>query len=119
MGKAIIEDPMIPTSPNNQLNEKIDIEANNSNESSENDYTGMNHECHNSKEEEDFQVEESHICSLLKGITYRIISSLTTITISFLIVDDISAAFKIGIFEFFAKILIYYVHERIWSKIRI
>jgi uncharacterized membrane protein len=63
--------------------------------------------------------EDSHLRSLLKGFTYRLISSATTIGISLLVVGDMSAALQIGFVEFFAKILIYYIHERIWAKIRI
>ena len=55
--------------------------------------------------------------SLLKGITWRILATLTTILIAWLITDDVSAALQIGLIEVFAKIGIYYAHERAWAHI--
>jgi uncharacterized membrane protein len=63
--------------------------------------------------------EESHTRSLLKGFTWRIIATTTTTIIAWLVIGHLEAAFKIGFFEFFAKLLIYYVHERIWTRIRL
>jgi uncharacterized membrane protein len=60
---------------------------------------------------------DSHVRSLAKGISYRLISSLATIGISFLVLGDVSTALQIGFVDFFAKIIIYYLHERAWSKI--
>jgi uncharacterized membrane protein len=63
--------------------------------------------------------EETHTRSLLKGFTWRIIATTTTTVIAWLVMGNLEAAFKIGFFEFFAKLLIYYVHERIWTRIRL
>ena len=63
--------------------------------------------------------KESHTRSLLKGFTWRIIATTTTTVIAWLVIGHLEAAFKIGFFEFFAKLLIYYVHERIWTRIRL
>jgi uncharacterized membrane protein len=63
--------------------------------------------------------EESHTRSLLKGFTWRIIATTTTTVIAWLVIGHLEAAFKIGFFEFFAKLLIYYVHERMWTRIRL
>lgn len=60
---------------------------------------------------------DSHLRSLVKGISYRLISSVATISISFLVLGDVSMALEIGFVDFFAKIFIYYMHERAWSKI--
>ena len=61
---------------------------------------------------------ESHIRSIVKGLTHRIVATLTTIAIAWAITDDVSAALQIGLVEVFAKIAIYYLHERIWAHIR-
>ena len=63
--------------------------------------------------------DESHTRSLLKGFTWRLVATMTTVTIAAFVIGEVGTAFQIGFVEFFAKILIYYVHERIWSKIRI
>mmetsp|Transcript_31943 Transcript_31943/g.77684 ORF Transcript_31943/g.77684 Transcript_31943/m.77684 type:complete len:128 (-) Transcript_31943:1272-1655(-) len=65
------------------------------------------------------RVEESHTRSLVKGLTWRFIASFTTIVIAKIVTGETADAFKIGFFEFFAKLAIYYIHERIWAKIRI
>jgi len=63
--------------------------------------------------------EDSHARSLAKGFTWRFVASGTTIVIAKIVTGETTVAFQIGFFEFFAKILIYYVHERIWAKIRL
>ncbi len=61
--------------------------------------------------------KESVMRSMLKTISWRILATGTTITIAYFIFDDISAALKVGGIEFFAKMIIYYFHERAWQKI--
>lgn len=63
--------------------------------------------------------EDSHVRSLTKGLTWRFIASGTTICIAKIVTGETTIAFQIGFFEFFAKIMIYYVHERMWAKIRL
>jgi len=63
--------------------------------------------------------EDSHLRSLVKGLTWRFVASGTTIVIAKVVTGETTIAFQIGFFEFFAKIGIYYVHERIWAKIKI
>lgn len=63
--------------------------------------------------------EESHTRSLLKGVTWRILATMTTVVIAWFVTGEVAQAFKIGFVEFFAKLAIYYFHERAWAKIRI
>jgi len=58
--------------------------------------------------------KDSHLRSILKGISWRIIATTTTTTIAWLATGDISMALTIGGFEFFIKLLVYYLHERAW-----
>lgn len=71
------------------------------------EYAGLS--CKSTKE------KDSHVRSLVKGITYRVISTIATVTITFLVLGDVSVAFEIGFVDFFVKLLIYYLHERAWS----
>jgi len=64
-------------------------------------------------------VYESRTRSLVKGISYRILGTLTTIVIAWLIVGDVTAAVQIGFIELFGKIGIFYLHERAWAHIRL
>lgn len=65
--------------------------------------------------------QESHLRSILKGISWRVIATTDTILIVLLITClagkcSIEDALKIGFLEFFIKFALYYVHERIWQK---
>lgn len=66
--------------------------------------------------------EESHIRSILKGISWRVIATTDTILIVLFVTCSfgncsIGSAIEIGFIEFILKLAIYYVHERIWQKI--
>jgi len=66
--------------------------------------------------------KESHLRSVIKGLSWRIIATSDTILVVLLITClfgecSIEIALKIGAIEFVIKLLIYYFHERIWQKI--
>lgn len=56
--------------------------------------------------------------SLVKGISWRIIGTIDTIVISYLITGQWFTALKIGLFEVITKITLYYLHERAWGKVK-
>ncbi len=58
---------------------------------------------------------ESHLRTFLKTMSWRVVATTTTIVIAFFVFGNIGSALKVGGIEFFAKILIYYVHERLWQ----
>lgn len=58
---------------------------------------------------------DTHLRSLLKTFSWRIVATTTTILIAWLVIGDVSSALKVGGIEFFAKMLIYYLHERAWQ----
>jgi len=66
---------------------------------------------------------ESHLRSLLKGLTWRVLATLTTVCVAYWILKDrenaVREALTIGGVEFFAKLGIYYLHERAWQKVPI
>lgn len=64
---------------------------------------------------EPFHYRESHLRSLLKAFSWRIVATLTTSIIAYLITGQIEAAVMIGSIEFVAKFFIYYGHERLWQ----
>lgn len=59
---------------------------------------------------------DSKLKSLFKTISWRITATVTTIVIAYMILGDITPALAIGGIEFFAKMIIYYYHERAWTK---
>ena len=56
----------------------------------------------------------------LKSISWRIIGTIDTFLLSYIITGSISFGLSISGLDFFSKLLLYYFHERIWflSKIR-
>ena len=58
---------------------------------------------------------ESRLRSIFKAITYRIIGTFTTAAVALVVTGEASLALAIGAVEPFAKIIIYYLHERAWQ----
>lgn len=56
-----------------------------------------------------------HLLSLVKGISWRIVGSIDTMIIAYLITGKIHAAISIGSVEVFTKIFLFYVHDRTWE----
>ncbi|HBB48785.1 MAG TPA: hypothetical protein DCZ44_04015 [Flavobacteriaceae bacterium] len=55
--------------------------------------------------------------SFIKSISWRIIGTLDTIVISYLVTGIFSFALSIGAIEFVTKMGLYVVHERVWNRI--
>ncbi len=58
---------------------------------------------------------ETHLRSLLKGLSWRIVASATTFVIAYIITGSTQVAIEIGMIEVVAKIFFYYIHERAWQ----
>lgn len=56
--------------------------------------------------------------SLLKTISWRVVGTIDTITISYIITGEIRSALSIGGFEVFSKMILYYFHERAWNRVK-
>jgi uncharacterized membrane protein len=57
---------------------------------------------------------ESHLRSVIKGLTWRVIATSTIIALAYFKTGDISFAIELGALEFVIKIFLYYLHERAW-----
>ncbi len=60
---------------------------------------------------------ETRLRSLLKGLSWRILASASTIGIAYLITGDTAVALGIGGVEAVVKLLLYYFHERVWQMV--
>ncbi|NND11532.1 MAG: DUF2061 domain-containing protein [Flavobacteriaceae bacterium] len=65
--------------------------------------------------------QESHLRSILKGISWRFVATTDTVLVVLLITCltgscSLENAIKIGAAEFFIKLIVYYVHERFWQR---
>lgn len=58
---------------------------------------------------------ESHLRSILKGITWRFIATGTTMTITYIATGSLDSALTVGGADFVFKFLLYYGHERLWQ----
>jgi len=71
------------------------------------------------EDEKDSLRKESHVRSLLKGISYRVIETFVTFGISYYVTGDITSALQIGVIEFFVQIVVYYFHERCCTCVKV
>lgn len=65
----------------------------------------------------DAPVKETKFRSALKGLSWRIIATLTIILIVYVKTGEIESALEIGAIEFVIKYLLYFAHERAWAQI--
>ena len=54
--------------------------------------------------------------SILKTLSWRIVGTLDTMFLGWIITGDPTVGFKIGALELVTKFVLYYFHERIWLK---
>lgn len=66
----------------------------------------------------DGKVLDSHKRHFAKSISWRFFGSLDTMLLAWLISGNPLIGFKIASFEVFTKIILYYLHERVWYKSR-
>lgn len=62
---------------------------------------------------------ESSLKSLLKTFSWRVIGTLDTMIISYLVTGDFTTAFSIGSVEVVTKMILYYLHERVWATVKV
>ena len=63
--------------------------------------------------------DQSRKRHLAKSITWRIVGTIDTILISWLISGNPLIGLKIGFTEVITKMILYYFHERIWFKVNL
>ena len=56
--------------------------------------------------------------SIIKTLTWRIIGSIDTFMVSYLVTGKFTLACTIGGVEVFTKMVLYYLHERAWNRIK-
>ena len=59
---------------------------------------------------------DSRVRHIAKAITWRLVGTLDTVLLSWLITGSGVTGLKIGIAEVVTKMILYYFHERIWFK---
>ena len=61
---------------------------------------------------------ERPVRSMVKSISWRVVGTLDTIVISWIITGQVKTALSIGGIELVTKMLLYFFHERVWDKIK-
>ena len=64
------------------------------------------------------KISENPIRSFVKSVSWRVIGTIDTVLISWLITGELALAFSIGSIELVTKMVLYFFHERIWNKIK-
>lgn len=63
-----------------------------------------------------FRFDSSSKRHLLKAISWRIVGTIDTMTLAWIITGNPMMGLKIGLTEVLTKITLYYIHERVWFK---
>jgi uncharacterized membrane protein len=56
--------------------------------------------------------------SIVKTISWRVVGTLATVTISYIITGTMALAVSIGGIELVSKMLLYFFHERAWNNLK-
>jgi uncharacterized membrane protein len=63
-------------------------------------------------------MNDTSIRSLAKAVSWRITGTIDTFLISWLITGQILLASGIALTEIMTKIILFWLHERVWNKIK-
>lgn len=64
-------------------------------------------------------MKEKRYRSIIKTISWRVTGTIDTFIVSYVVTGKIGIAASISIVEVFTKLLLYYLHERVWNKVKI
>ena len=67
---------------------------------------------------EEIKTTEKATRSIVKAISWRVVGTIDTFLISWIITGEISVALSIGLIEVVTKMVLYFFHERIWNLIK-
>jgi len=61
---------------------------------------------------------ETKARSLTKAFSWRVLASITTAGLVYVTTGELALAFTVGAMEVVAKFVLYYLHERVWQKVK-
>lgn len=61
---------------------------------------------------------ESHARSIVKAISWRVLALVITVCVALFITGKVGFAAAIGLSDSCIKLVIYYLHERVWNRVR-
>lgn len=67
---------------------------------------------------ENHKNSEKPIRSITKAISWRVVGTIDTLVVSYIVTGEIVLAASIASVDFVTKLVLYFFHERIWNKIK-
>ncbi|WP_289282091.1 DUF2061 domain-containing protein, partial [Methylophaga sp. UBA5088] len=62
--------------------------------------------------------KETNTRSIIKGVTWRLVATTTTVIIVYIFFGRLDLAIVAGLLESVLKIALYWGHERVWHKVK-
>lgn len=63
--------------------------------------------------------DSSHKRHIAKAVTWRILGTIDTMVLAWIISGDPMIGLKVGLAEVLTKMVLYYLHERIWFRVNL
>lgn len=60
---------------------------------------------------------ETHFRTIIKALSWRVIATMVTFTVAWIVTGRLNIAAEIGIADTIIKIGAYYMHERTWMRV--
>ncbi len=64
------------------------------------------------------KTSEKPIRSIAKAVSWRVVGTLDTLIVSYVLTGEIALATSIASIDFVTKMILYFFHERIWNRIK-
>ena len=64
------------------------------------------------------KTSEKPLRSVLKALSWRVVGTIDTLIVSYVLTGQIVLATSIASVDFLTKLVLYFFHERIWNKIK-
>ncbi|TSE09922.1 MULTISPECIES: DUF2061 domain-containing protein [Aquimarina] len=67
---------------------------------------------------QDDKTSEKPLRSIAKAVSWRVVGTLDTLIVSYILTGEIALATSIASIDFVTKMILYFFHERIWNRIK-
>ncbi|WP_025741146.1 DUF2061 domain-containing protein [Aquimarina pacifica] len=67
---------------------------------------------------QDDRTSEKPLRSIAKAVSWRVVGTLDTLIVSYLLTGEIALATSIASIDFVTKMILYFFHERVWNRIK-
>ncbi|MDD7914990.1 DUF2061 domain-containing protein [Polaribacter ponticola] len=67
---------------------------------------------------EEDKVSEKPVRSVAKALSWRVVGTIDTLVVSYVLSGEIALAASIASVDFLTKLVLYFFHERVWNKVK-